>query len=145
MVGFTYSGFSGVIQRQRSIAAVNRVVLLLKEAQSLAKEKHTICYVTVGTDSNGTFDMTLDSDYTADTTAQSNDTIVREVKISKQYQKVTVQSGATLRFDYRGVPLATAFPVTISLLNARAPSSGNATITVSSMGEIIATLPNAWK
>lgn len=141
LVGMVHSGFKGVLQRQRCTAAVNRIVSLLKEAQAIAREKRTICYVALAADENGTFDLALDTDYDANTTTSTS---YRQVKIRKQYEGVTAQLTAQtggLRFDYRGIPKGTPATITIT----RQSSGDNATITISSMGEIVAAMPDSWK
>ena len=133
-------------QRQRGKAAVNKIVSLLKEAQTLAREKRTICYVTLANDTDGTMDLTLDTDYSGDASATASDTLYKEVKISTQYRDIVVRQGAGFYYDYRGIPAGTlptaALPITIG--NQGQTSLGNATITVTTLGDINVTLPSAW-
>lgn len=147
MSGLGYAGFQNMIQRQRTIAAVNRVISLLKEAQVLAREKRAICYVTLNNDTNGTMDLTLDTDYSGSTNSTATDTLARQVKISRQFRDVVVRQGASFRYDYRGIPAGVvptaALPIGIG--NQNKPSLGNATITVSNMGDISVAIPDSWK
>ena len=145
--GIGYSGFQGVIQRQRCMAAANKVVSLLKEAQVLAREKRTISYVTFLNNTNGTFSITLDTDYSGATNSTATDTLYKRVNISRQFRDVAVRQGAGFRYDYRGIPAGvvptTTLPITIGALNK--PKLGNATITVSSLGEVSIAIPSLWK
>lgn len=136
LAGLAYSGFEGTAQRQRGGAAVNRVVSLLKEAQAVAREKRTTCYVALG--SNGTASLNLDSNYSG--AADAGDASYRTLDLGKQYAGVTIPSRRDFSYDYRGIPSSA---VSISIQNAR--STGNATVTVSAWGEIVASIPGTWK
>jgi prepilin-type N-terminal cleavage/methylation domain-containing protein len=143
--GMAYSGFEGTLQRQRCIAAVNRIVSLLKEAQVVAREKRTRCYVAFN-DTNGTVDLTLDTDYSGANAADGSDTLYRRVKINRQFRgaNATVSTATAFLYDYRGVPSFPSGVPVISVANAR-KTTDTATITISNMGELSVALPAAWK
>lgn len=154
MLGLSYSGYSGVMQRQRCTSAVNRLVWLLKEAQSKAREAHASAYVSLtaaaGVGQNNTFTIILDTDFDNGNSSDAGDTTLRTVNFTREFPGVNFRSSRSFRFSYLGFPKVTggaALPVNIRVYPAKAirgNPSDNATITVSSMGEINVSAPSGW-
>jgi prepilin-type N-terminal cleavage/methylation domain-containing protein len=139
LIGFSYAGFSGTLQRQRCQAAAQKIAWLLKQAQMQAVEKHTRCAVILGT-GNKTIQTFLDRDN--DLTLGVNDTLLEQVNIAQEYRGVDVISGAQFYFSTRGIPKGTYPKIQLRCQNTSGPD-GN--VTVSSMGRVSIATPSNWQ
>ena len=141
LIGFSYTGFSGVLQRQRCQAALQKVALLLKQAQMQAVEKHIPCSVTLGT-GNKTIQTFLDHDHDLILDVGDNDTLLEQINIAQEYRGVDVISGAQFYFSTRGIPKGTYPKIKLRCQNTSGPD-GN--VTVSSMGRVSIAMPDNWQ
>lgn len=129
LIGFSYTGFSGVLRRQRCEAAAQKVAWVLKQAQMQAVEKHIRLNVKV---------LTVDDNMTID----DNGTVIEKVRIAKDFKGVDVVSGADFYFSTRGIPKGTLPKIKLRCQNTAGPD-GN--VTVSSMGRITIATPDKWQ
>jgi prepilin-type N-terminal cleavage/methylation domain-containing protein len=144
LIGFSYTGFSGVLQRQRCQAAAEKIAWVLKQAQIQAVEKHTPCAVTLGT-GNGTIQTFLDHDHNLILDVDDNDTQLEKLNIVQEYRGVGITSstrGAHFYFSSRGIPRGTLPDIRLSCQNT--PGS-NGDVTVSMMGRVTIATPNNWQ
>jgi len=130
LIGFSYTGLSGTLGRQRCQAAAQKIAWVLKQAQMQAVEKHAHLNVMV---TPGDDNVTIQTD---------NGTVVEKVKIAQEFKGVDVISGAQFYFSTRGIPKGTYPKIQLRLKNSPGPD-GN--VTVSSMGRITIAMPNSWQ
>ena len=143
MIGFTYTGFSGTLERQRSQAALKRINWVLKQAQMQAIEKHTNCAVRVNA-GNDTIQVFLDTfPGTGPNLAfDGNDTLIESINIAQEFQGVDISQGCNFRFNSRGFPKGAFASIR---LNPEDSSLEDGNITISSMGSINVEMPETWK
>ena len=139
LIGFSYTGFSGVLQRQRCQAAAKKIAWLLKQAQMQAVEKHSRCAVILDT-GNKTLQTFLDRDN--DLTLGGNDTLLEQVNIAQEFKGVDIISGARFYFSTKGIPKGTYPNIQLSCQNTSGP---NGSVTVSSMGRVTIAIPDTWQ
>jgi prepilin-type N-terminal cleavage/methylation domain-containing protein len=140
LIGFSYTGFSGILRRQRCEAAAQKVVWVLKQAQMQAIEKHTRCAVVLGT-GNETIQTFLDHGpnyFDLD----GNDTLLEQVNIGQEFRGVDVISGARFYFSPRGIPKGTLPGIQLS---CQSSPGGDGNVTVSFMGRVTIATPDNWR
>lgn len=130
LIGFSYTGFSGTLQRQRCQAAAQKIVWMLKQAQMQAMEKHIHLNVRVLADDDN---VTIQTD---------DDTVIEKVIIAKEFKGVDIISEAQFYFNTRGIPRGTLPKIKLRCQNTAGPD-GN--VTVSSMGRITIATPDKWQ
>lgn len=130
LIGFSYTGFSRVLQRQRCQAAAKKIAWLLKEAQMQAVEKHIHLNVNVTV---GDGNVTIKTD---------DGTRVENVIIAQEFKGVNVIRGAQFYFSTRGIPKGTYPKIQLRCQNTSGPD-GN--VTVSSMGRVSIATPSNWQ
>lgn len=145
LIGFTYSGFTGVLARYRCQGAMNRIAQAFKLAQMKAVEQSVVYRILLNT-GNETLTITFDHDDCA-TTAQ---TLFDQINFAQEYPGVDVLASSNCngtRFNYRGIPkTATGFAgnCTVRLTPTNKPAEqGN--VTISTMGRIQVVTPDQWK
>ena len=131
LIGFSYAGFSGILQRQRCQAAAQKIVWVLKQAQMQAVEKHIHLNVKV---------LAVDDDNV--TIETDSGTVIEKVKIAKEFKGVDIISGAQFYYSTRGIPKGTFPKIKLRCQNTAGPD-GN--VTVSSMGRVTIATPDKWQ
>lgn len=142
LIGFTYTGFSGTLERQRCQAAIKRINWLLKQAQMQAIEKHTSCSVRATASSN-TIQIFLDRD--ENLVLGGNDTLLENLNIGQEFHGVRLTQDSNFRFGSRGIPKG-GIPSTIQIAaqdSSSYPEEGN--ITITNVGRINVQMPECWK
>jgi prepilin-type N-terminal cleavage/methylation domain-containing protein len=146
LIGFGYSGFSGMLGRYRCQGALNRVAQLFKLAQMKAVEQSTnyILHLSA-TDGNLTF--VFDPDNNATT---NNNKVFDQVMFEREYSGVDIRTSSNCngtRFNFRGLPktaTGAAGNCTVKLSPKNKPGEeGN--VTISTMGRIQVATPDKWK
>jgi|WetSurSiteA1Bulk_404760.scaffolds.fasta_scaffold12459_2 prepilin-type N-terminal cleavage/methylation domain-containing protein len=145
LIGFSYSGFSGMLARYRCHGAINRISQEFKLAQMKAIEQNSRYYVTLGA---GNDTLTIFR-----TSGCSNATVLdppfEKLSLKKEYPGIDVVSSSCsgIYFNCRGIPktaLGGSGACTVKLNPANKPAEqGN--VTISWMGRIQVATPDSWK
>jgi prepilin-type N-terminal cleavage/methylation domain-containing protein len=145
LIGFGYSGFTGVLNRYRCQGALNRVAQVFKLTQMKSIEQSVRYFVTLGA-GNETLTVTFDNDDCATTAAVLFD----QVNLQREYPGINVTSSncSGFYFDFRGRPRSafnnSMFPCSVKLTpNGKPAEEGN--VTISSLGRVQVVTPVKWK
>jgi prepilin-type N-terminal cleavage/methylation domain-containing protein len=147
LIGFTYAGFTGMLNRYRCQGAVNRIAQVLKLAQMKAIEQSVRYVVNVGI-GNDNVTITFDNDDCATTVPVLFD----RINLAREYPGINITSGTTCNvpfyFDYRGIPKIVATNAigacSVQLVPRDKPTE-QGSVTISSVGRIIIATPDEWK
>lgn len=149
LVGFGYSGFSGIMRRERVSAAATGLSGCLREARARSIEKG-VRHMVVLTANQYTVYMDSDSDCIM----ASTENVISKVNVSQQYPGVTMRvTGTTFSFFYdtRGIPwvpdLSSGTCVAETMVNSSGKYESESvvftdgagtsrTVTVSSLGRV---------
>ena len=127
----SYSGFSGLLKREKVTAAANQLMGHLKEAKMLAMEKN----VSHALDVNGNVYTTY-RDTNNSCTLDANESVIHQVNLAQDFTSVTIGGTTQFRFDTRGMPKSpgggfAAVGITLTMAGKRQCS-----LTVSNSGRI---------
>jgi prepilin-type N-terminal cleavage/methylation domain-containing protein len=146
LVGFAYSGFTGMLARFRCQGAINRVAQVFKLAQMKAVEQ-SVNYIIHLNAADGNLTIVFDPD---DDSSTNNNRVFDQVMFEMEYAGVDILATSSCngtRFNYRGWPktaTGAAGNCAVRLCSATRPAEvGN--VTISTMGRIQVVTPEAWK
>lgn len=144
LIGFGYTGFTGMLNRQRGVGAINRIDRLLTQAQMEAIEKHTSCSVVLTGGNNATINLFLDPN--ANSVFDAGDTMLERVNLGGDFKGVAVDSGGSIRYNNRGLPALPAGTSQIRFgLNFSDPWGPDGNVTILSTGRVSLAIPDNWK
>jgi prepilin-type N-terminal cleavage/methylation domain-containing protein len=145
LIGFTYSGFTGMLARYRCQGAMNRIAQVFKLAQMKAIEQ-SVDYILILNAGNETLSVIFDHDDNT-TTAP---VLFEQIDLAQEYRGIDMLASSSCngtRFNYRGMPRTATGALgncTIRLNPTNKPTElGN--VTISSMGRIQVATPDQWK
>jgi len=120
LVGFGYSGFSSLLQREKARAAATQLMGQLKEARMLAMEKHASYAVAVDADKHE-YTIFRDDSNPANYVRDTYEPIIHQVDLDQDFPGVTLSvTTIPFRFDTRGMPrksgtfMGTTFTLTLT-------------------------------
>jgi prepilin-type N-terminal cleavage/methylation domain-containing protein len=146
LIGFGYSGFSGMLARYRCQGALNRISQAFKLAQMKAIEQSTP-YIIKLNSGNETLRIVYDPD---DNSTTNNSVSLLEINLAQEYPGIDILASSSCngtRFNFRGVPKTAtglAGNCAVRLTPSNKPTEqGNVTISI--MGRIQVATPDKWK
>ncbi len=139
----SYSGFSGLLQREKATAAANQLMGHIKEAKMLAMEKHVSHAVDLNINQN-VYTIYRDTDNSC--SRDAGEAIVHQVNVAQDFTNVIIDNNSTItqfRFDPKGMPKRAgggfaAGRITLKFVPPNAPNTykRKCDLTLTNMGRI---------